>query len=595
MADATYTKAPAITKLNPKTRLLSYTLRASHLTAPAQYYPCPLPRVRVNTTQSAKLQEGSQGETATAYPSDRSIVVYGTKTGLTILYPRRIRHCGAQHLRAASAQCTDWEEIGANSDVEMAEDGDCVVYEHTENGPTASPHAAPGFDSGGYETDYESHSGSEEYSFQRNIGFPWKYSIDLDSAVTEFALPRIPDFVDEQSGPGFRPWLLQKVYITAITEDGAVRLIVLPFRLPPPGVSSTRHISPEFPVNITHLKHGIRGQTRPRGICLGLLQRLPYSVGSTNNGQIYIWNAEILPNGQIGRQAQVVGRLQRFNTSEIAVDLHYLGDVTSVENPSNTLALHIVHKLNGLVKVLHLDPFEGGFKEKVTLWTPTKGETQYKFGESRSLPFYLESRKKILAIQSIFHDKHRGGRPYELWTILEDGKYGHWDMAAKSPRFQQCGYCSKGGVPQPVGRSEDEVGHSASIVFSADFLYGLNLRDIYITRYDNVLRINGPEGESFELVLGNIFNRDSNQLSCSSFVDPEGTRRLLMTQMPGAYTILEYNLSKNLSKAYFQRDEDGRQIVDPWEVALEARRAKTRAEMNGWKEMEELARHFQRL
>ncbi|KAK6344177.1 hypothetical protein TWF696_007819 [Orbilia brochopaga] len=259
MADSTDTKVPTITKIDPKTRLLSYSLQTDHVTAPAQYYPLPLPRTNASKPNIlyADPDNDSEPSEALKHPNDRSIIVYGTKNGLTILYPRR-----SQRYRPNDS---------SDSDIEMLDRNDWVVYESEDIAQSQAR-----FSPEPYDLKYESYSEPEGFNCQRNARFPWKYSIDLGSPVTEFALPTLNSLLDSTNSLA-EPWN-QNVYITAITEDGVVRLVALPLRLPPPGMNSTRNFStPDFPVDIITLKPGNRRQPRPRGICMGLLQRMLHS------------------------------------------------------------------------------------------------------------------------------------------------------------------------------------------------------------------------------------------------------------------------------------------------------------------------------
>ncbi|KAF3922761.1 hypothetical protein ABW21_db0209162 [Orbilia brochopaga] len=565
MANSIDTKAPTITNIDPKTRLLSYSLQTDHVTAPAQYYPLPLPRS--NTLKSTALDVNSNGNNGSSdpiqYPNDRSIIVYGTKTGLTILYPRRSRH------RRIS-------DLNSDSDIEVIGDNDCVSYEDQ------SPPSKLRFSQEDYNLKYESESETEGYSCRRNPRFPWKYSVDLGSPVTEFALPTFDAFLAGTDSIS-QPWN-RSLFITAITEDGAVQLVVLPFRPPPPGVSSTRETSTDFPVDIIWLKPNNRRQPRPRGVCMGILQRM-----------VYVWKAGLLSSGQVGKVVSLTSKLPNLNTSEILIDFSCVGLVEPADDTPNTVAFYVARRLNGSAKILHLDPFQGVFKEGPTLLTPAQNEIQRKFNARQSLSGHLEARKKILAMRAILRKQRTGDWLYQLWAVLDDGEYGFWDLAERSPKFQHYGFCSKTRTPSLIDNSKDEVNRTASISFPIDWPDHLHPAEVCITRYDNMLTIRAPEGGNVELTLGKVFNRASNQLSCSSIVNSEGGRRLLMTQMSNGFTILEYNLSSQLSKAYFQRDEDERQLTDPWEAlrASKKEQASHQRRPEWEKELEDLSRKLE--
>ncbi|KAK6344178.1 hypothetical protein TWF696_007820 [Orbilia brochopaga] len=201
----------------------------------------------------------------------------------------------------------------------------------------------------------------------------------------------------------------------------------------------------------------------------------------------------------------------------------------------------------------------------------------------------------MLAMSSILRKQQTGEWLHQLWAVLDDGQYGCWDLTERSPKFQHHGYCSKSRKPSFVDGAKNELEHTASIAFPIDWPGDLHPADVCITRYDNILTIRAPEGRDFELVLGKIFNRASNQLSCSSIVNSEGGRRLVMTQMSNGFTILEYNLSHRLSEAYFQRDEDSRRLVDPLDALMEAKRKMVngQSELAYDRELDELARQLQ--
>ncbi|KAJ6259821.1 hypothetical protein Dda_5463 [Drechslerella dactyloides] len=538
MADSEDMKVPTITKINPKTRLLSYSLQTDYVTAPAQYYPLPLPR----SNGSRKIVCESL-DIPGHY--DRSIVVYGTKTGLSIIYPRR-----SQRRRICSLKLGD-----SDSDIEIISKSDLTTE---DNGHTDQSHIlTPPFSHEDYDLKYESHSESERCGSRHNARFPWKYSVDLSSPVTEFAFPTFDNSLLGNVDSVSEPWS-HSLYVTAITEDGTVQLVTLPLRLPPPGISSTEHISPDFPV--------------------------------------YVWNTMLRPDGRARQQCQITGRLLNFNTSEIFIDLKRAGLVAGFESTPNTLALHVVQKLNGLVKVLHLDPFEGVLEEKMTLYAPTRDKRRLEVDTHPSMPSHLEARKKILVISSLLHRRHTGDSLYQLWAVLDDGEYGCWDLTERPPRFQHHGHCSGDKKSFSVGALKDEVDPTASITFPIDNVNDFSPASACITRYNNLLTVRGSEEECFKLELGKVFNRACNQLSCSSFVSPEGGRRLMMTQMSNGFTILEYNMSRQVDKAYFQRDEESRQLVDPWAPLVTAKRKR---ENDQWDslfdgELVELARRLER-
>ncbi|KAK6538009.1 hypothetical protein TWF694_010902 [Orbilia ellipsospora] len=223
MADAPDTKLPTVIKLSPKVRLLSYKLR-DEVTAPAQYYPFLLPPTGTQNTN------GTPGRT-----SDRSIIAYGTKTGITILYPKRSRP----------------REQGPKAH---------------QNGETTQG-VINNFD-------YESYSESEDKRTARNIRFPWKYSIDLGNSVTEIAFPSASSVIDHEI-EAEEPWC-KNLYISAITEDGVVHLISLPLSLPPPGVFSNNHPSPKFPVHMIALMRSTASHTQlpPQGLSMDLMYRV---------------------------------------------------------------------------------------------------------------------------------------------------------------------------------------------------------------------------------------------------------------------------------------------------------------------------------
>ncbi|KAF3916840.1 hypothetical protein ABW20_dc0109464 [Dactylellina cionopaga] len=237
MADAPDTKLPIAVKLNPKARLLS--------------------------------------------GNDRSLIVYGSKTGLTILYPTRSRPFRPATPRSPDFIKVEFNESNDGSDLEVlsmsTSSEDWVIYENPEDAILIQRCTTPSTDS--EDEQYESYSEPEEYNIQRNTRFPWKYSINLGSPVTNFAFPgaSIPMF-GQTGRESHKPWL-DKVYIAAITEDGTTRIITLPLRLPPPGASFPSLNSSEFPVDITVLTHSQEAsQTLPRGICVDFMRQVPKKV-----------------------------------------------------------------------------------------------------------------------------------------------------------------------------------------------------------------------------------------------------------------------------------------------------------------------------
>ncbi|KAK6357354.1 hypothetical protein TWF718_001667 [Orbilia javanica] len=277
MTDSPDTKVPLLVKLDSSTRLLGFTLKED-ITASAQYYPYPLPR-------DEKPESKSAGDTTngknTAAPddggNDRSIIVYGTKKGLTILYPQRCR----LREREPSSRWTNIDTGGmsgdGDGDVEMGVDeSDWVICDDPKGDrPEDDLHI------GTYAktSKYESYSESEGYGAQRNACFPWKFLVELDSPVIEFAVPGPSHSVPEHAYLASHPWL-EKMYLAAITADGKVHLVILPLRLPPPGVSSSRIDSKDFPVHTMPLKSRKGGQTRPKGICLDFMRRLQNPASS---------------------------------------------------------------------------------------------------------------------------------------------------------------------------------------------------------------------------------------------------------------------------------------------------------------------------
>ncbi|KAF3926454.1 hypothetical protein AA313_de0206871 [Arthrobotrys entomopaga] len=227
MADAPDTKLPLIIKLSPKTRLLSYKLQ-DEVTASAQYYPFLLPPTG---TSSANWNSNIRRT------NDRSIIAYGTMTGITILYPRRSRPSDQELKAHENGKAT--REKGTIDNLE-----------------------------------YESYSEPEDQRIVRNIRLPWKYSIDLGSPVTEFAFPSASSVIDHEI-EAEEPWA-KKLFISAITEGGIVHLISLPLSLPPPGVFSNNHPSPKFPVDIITLARSTTPhlQLPPRGLSMDFMYRV---------------------------------------------------------------------------------------------------------------------------------------------------------------------------------------------------------------------------------------------------------------------------------------------------------------------------------
>ncbi|KAK6509229.1 hypothetical protein TWF481_003988 [Arthrobotrys musiformis] len=269
MADAPDTKVPVAVKLTSRARLLSYRVKED-ITAPAQYYPYSLPRDKKSELTDGAT-DGNNKDVPHDNGNDKSVIIYGTKTGLTILYPLRCRLRGGQ---ASPQQSTNTKGTGMDaddSDFEMEmDDGSWVVFRRPDGKLLEEPFPKKVVPN---PPEYESYSEPEEYNVQRNARFPWKYSVELDSPVIEFAVPGPSHAVPEHAYLESHPWL-EKIYITAITADGRVHLVILPLRLPPPGVSSTDVASNHFPVHTILLRARKEGQIRPKGICLDFMRRI---------------------------------------------------------------------------------------------------------------------------------------------------------------------------------------------------------------------------------------------------------------------------------------------------------------------------------
>ncbi|KAK6516504.1 hypothetical protein TWF506_006411 [Arthrobotrys conoides] len=271
MTDAPDTKVPVLVKLNSRARLLGYTVKED-ITAAAQYYPYSIPRNKKPESESTdKATNDNDTATYTLHVeegNDRSIIIYGTKSGLTILYPRRCRLREGNTSRSNSRETSGMDR---NGDSEMDVDGGSwVIFCDSEGELPEEPlrkktYAKP--------PKYESDSEPEEYRIQKNARFPWKFLVDLGSPVIEFAVPGPSHSVPEYAYLAPRPWL-EKMYLAAITADGKAHLIILPLRLPPPGVFSNKLESNEFPVHTMLLSPRKPGQIRPKGICLDFMRRL---------------------------------------------------------------------------------------------------------------------------------------------------------------------------------------------------------------------------------------------------------------------------------------------------------------------------------
>ncbi|KAK6536225.1 hypothetical protein TWF281_000468 [Arthrobotrys megalospora] len=265
MADAPDTKVPVLARLDPRARLLSYVVK-DDITAPAQYYPYPLPRIKKPESANG-ITNGNGLATSNEKGNDRSVIIYGTKTGLTLLYPRRSRVCRGQ---APSRSANEVNETRADMEMDV-DGGSWIVFHDSDTKPLTdplrkqTPVKAP---------KYESYSEPEEYDIQRNARFPWKYLVELGSPVVEFAIPGASHSVPEYAYLESHPWL-EKMYIAAITADGKAHLVILPLRLPPPGISSADIASNDFPVHTILLRARSEGRTRPIGICLDFMRRKP--------------------------------------------------------------------------------------------------------------------------------------------------------------------------------------------------------------------------------------------------------------------------------------------------------------------------------
>ncbi|KAF3090438.1 hypothetical protein TWF569_004037 [Orbilia oligospora] len=269
MADAPDTKVPILVRLNSRARLLSYTVKED-ITAPAQYYPYSIPRSKKPESESTG-DATNLNDTATSHveENDRSIIIYGTKKGLTILYPRRCRLSEG----VCSPRSTNEESFGTDGDGDM----DMDVHEGGSAIPSdlegKLPEEPPRKKTYTKAPKYESDSEPEDYSIQKNARFPWKFLVELGSPVIEFAVPGPSHSAPEYNYLEFLPWL-EKMYLTAITADGKVHLIILPLRLPPPGVSSNQLGSNDFPVHTMLLSPRKLGQIRLKGICVDFMRRL---------------------------------------------------------------------------------------------------------------------------------------------------------------------------------------------------------------------------------------------------------------------------------------------------------------------------------
>ncbi|KAF3930918.1 hypothetical protein ABW19_dt0207370 [Dactylella cylindrospora] len=568
MVDSRSTTFPRLTKLSPTARFLrslrlfldplsnkawralltdidSYDVN-EEITAPAQFYPLPLPRTKT-TNDSKPPLEKNRTETVINAKNDRSIIVYGTNTGLTILYPRKLQRCERSETPDADSEGDD--SSGSKSWVKV---GSII----SENGLARSFRNDAPADTDKHEITYESYSEPEGSYVQRNARFPWTYSIDIGAKVVGFSFPAA--FMDEQLGT-LLPWS-QNMYIAAVGDDRAIRLISLPLRLPPPCISSNKSATNDFQVQIVRLETG-RLQTKSESTKEGWYLIVGTTAGLAP-GTAFLWNTEIYPNGQLGEPSLLPVSLAGCNTSEILIGIRSVSPMALLSDAEDAINLFVAQRLRGVVHVLHLDPFRGLQVSKKTLWTPMVGSKGDEAAVQRP-GYYLDLRKRILDMKLEFR-RGESDWIYRLWTLLDDGEYGYWDLMTNAATLQHDGYCSKdSGVFQ-----KDDTEHNGSIVVAP--MPSDTSGTVRLVRHNSDLKIIGSN-EKFHISLGVLLSHHSNQLSFSSFTNVEGTQRAVMTEYNKRFTILEFNLSGSSTKTYFQEYEDSKKLHDPFLEAVERR------------------------
>ncbi|EPS40806.1 hypothetical protein H072_5321 [Dactylellina haptotyla CBS 200.50] len=567
MTDTPCIIAPTILKLNPNARLLSYKVR-DDITAPAQYYPLPLP---LGDHIASKY---SKDDTPKLHGQiDRSILVYGTRVGLTILYPRRTRlrepEPESPDLEAEDSDRESYPEI-PDSESDRGE-WVRIVYENEEDEALFNSRLDDlGLNSVEYNTKYEYSSELDDSCATRNTRFPCAYSIEFHNPVVEIAFPKLSLSTDGEP-------LAQRLYISVTTQDGMIRLVAIPFRVPPPGVSSTKNLSKEFPVDIITLK----GPNTPGETEHQVWYIIVGSMGFY--GQVCIWKIRILGNGQLGQSSKFAFNIQNFCTGEITTNLRSIKNSVRFDDSPNTVAFHIAQKLNGTVSVVHLNPFTGAIEHMTTMCAPVlKGATVLQNLGERILPIPL-AKERILAIDLLFCRDPPSGLVYQLWAILENGEYGYWDLKKAGPMFQQQGFFQSSTPPN--GRR-----HSASIIVTLRRLDDGTTKPVCIARFNRTIQCSGT-AKDFRYKLGEILSHHSNTLSRSPFVNVDDTQRLVMTEMFRGFMILEYNVSSDSSETYFHKNGRESTVPDsPWKRAVEGRKKIDRNRLRGEREIEQLSR-----
>ncbi|KAF3157133.1 hypothetical protein TWF569_004036 [Orbilia oligospora] len=251
-------------------------------------------------------------------------------------------------------------------------------------------------------------------------------------------------------------------------------------------------------------------------------------------GQICIWSAEVWGEGNAGVPSKTVANVTHFHSTDVYLTMRFFEDLTPKEDTLNTITVHATLKRHGIIRPFRVNPFKGTFKEKPPLWTPTVGAEE-------ALPLNMAARKNILAVELVYP---------RLWTVLEGGVYGYWNLKETHPTFQVYGECSK---PERLGTKPMErayTDHSASIMVTSH-AGTEDPRGICITRYDHVVKTKGP-GCDLEFGLGKVLSHTRNQFSLSPHVDSEGNHRLVMTEIGNGFTILEFNAS-NIVESYWER------------------------------------------
>ncbi|KAK6536226.1 hypothetical protein TWF281_000469 [Arthrobotrys megalospora] len=296
-------------------------------------------------------------------------------------------------------------------------------------------------------------------------------------------------------------------------------------------------------------------------------------------GQLYIWSAEVWGEGQAGLPSETVANVTRCQSADISLSFRYFDDLTSTEDTLNTITIHVTLRQYGVVRPFRVNPFKRTFKEKPPLWTPTFG------ADDQTLPLNMAARKRILAVELVYP---------ALWTVLEDGMAGYWNLRETHPTFRSYGDCSKFEIPGITVKERSYANHSASIVI-ASHIGGMAAHPICITRYDHVVKTRGSSCD-LEFGLGRVLSHARNQFSLSSHIDTEGNRRLVMTEVGRGFTILEFNLSKVMDP-YWERQEQARlRVVSQFDKRIEQKLneppIKRRPSLDA-KGMEELAGLFQ--